>query len=211
VKCSRLKLGLVLVSLLAFVLATPPNLSAARHPSSKSATAKKVSTGKGKPKTAAKPAGKAKATGKTHGRPSAKESAGATAKGHSRKSAGSAKGSARSSSRRSAKGSTRAATKAESQRSRKTVYRQQQPEPERIREIQQALNEHGYPLEVSGAWDASTVDALKKFQTEQKIDNLSGKGKLDSMTLIALGLGPKREPPSGQTEAPRQTPEGKLP
>lgn len=210
-KCSRLKLGLVLVSLLAFVLATPPNLSAARHSSSKSVAAKKVATGKGKTKAAAKPAGKAKASGKAHGKPSAKQSAGATAKGHSKKSAGSAKGSVKGSSRRSGKGSTRAASKSESQRSRKTVYRQQQPDPERIREIQQALNEHGYPLEVSGAWDASTVDALKKFQTEQKIDNLSGKGKLDSMTLIALGLGPKREPPSGQTETSKQTPEGKLP
>ena len=55
------------------------------------------------------------------------------------------------------------------------------------------------------------MDALKKFQTAQKIDNLSGKGRLDSMTLIALGLGPKREPTSGLTEEPRQTPEGKLP
>jgi N-acetyl-anhydromuramyl-L-alanine amidase AmpD len=96
-----------------------------------------------------------------------------------------------------------------SKRSQPAVYRQQQPDPERIREIQQALSDHGYPLEVNGAWDASTVDALKKFQTEQKIENLSGKGKLDSMTLIALGLGPKRESPSGLTEAPKQIPEGK--
>lgn len=91
------------------------------------------------------------------------------------------------------------------------MYKQQQPEPERIRDIQKALSDHGYPLEVNGVWDASTVEALTKFQTDQNIDNLSGKGKLDSMTLIALGLGPKREPPSGQTEEPRQTPEGKLP
>ena len=62
-----------------------------------------------------------------------------------------------------------------------------------------------------GTWDASTVEALKRFQTEQRIENLSGKGKLDSMTLIALGLGPKREPPSGPTEEPRQAPEGKSP
>jgi hypothetical protein len=53
------------------------------------------------------------------------------------------------------------------------------------------------------------VEALKRFQTEQKIENLSGKGKLDSLTLIALGLGPKRETPSGRTEAPKQIPEGK--
>jgi N-acetyl-anhydromuramyl-L-alanine amidase AmpD len=95
------------------------------------------------------------------------------------------------------------ASKAQAKRSVKTVYKQQQPEPERIRAIQQALSDHGYPLEVNGAWDASTVEALKKFQTDQKIENLSGKGKLDSMTLIALGLGPKRESPSGPAGEPK--------
>ena len=55
------------------------------------------------------------------------------------------------------------------------------------------------------------MEALKKFQTDQKIENLSGKGKLDSMTLIALGLGPKRDVPSGLTQEPGQSPEGKLP
>lgn len=116
----------------------------------------------------------------------------------------------RSASKSSTKGSTRAASKSQAKRPQKTVYRQQQPEPERIRDIQQALSNRGYPLEVNGAWDASTVEALKKFQTDQKIENLSGKGKLDSMTLIALGLGPKRDQPSGLTEEPKPTPEGKL-
>jgi hypothetical protein len=209
VQFPRLKLGLVLVSLLSFVLFTPPYLSAARRTRSKSVAAKKVSQEQGKTKAVPKSAGKVKATGTAKGKPAAKAPARSSAKSISRKSAGSAKGTARSSSRSSAKGSTRAVSKAQAKRSVKTVYKQQQPEPERIRAIQQALSDHGYPLEVNGAWDASTVEALKKFQTDQKIENLSGKGKLDSMTLIALG--PKREPPSGPAGEPKQTPEGKLP
>jgi hypothetical protein len=37
------------------------------------------------------------------------------------------------------------------------------------------------------------VEVLKKFQDDNKIVNLTGRGKLDSLTLIALGLGPKQE------------------
>lgn|GEM_PF-2008055 len=228
----RLKLGLVLVSFLAFVFFYPSNLIAARHGASKSAVTHR--SGKelkeqGRTKAAAKSTAKGKAKSATH------ESAKGSAKSHSSKSAGaarSAKGSAKGSSKgslkrspkgsqrdepeartskRSSKGSSRTASRRGSKRSQPTVYRQQQPDPERIREIQQALNDHGYPLEVSGAWDAATVDALRKFQTDQNIENLSGKGKLDSLTLIALGLGPKREPPSGLAEPPKQTPEGKVP
>ncbi|MBI5282614.1 MAG: peptidoglycan-binding protein [Candidatus Solibacter usitatus] len=72
---------------------------------------------------------------------------------------------------------------------------QQQPDQQRVREIQQALSDKGYPLDVSGVWGPQSVDALKKFQEDQNINNLSGRGKLDSLTLIALGLGPRREPP----------------
>jgi hypothetical protein len=213
VQSPRLKLGLALVSLLVFVLLTPPNLSAAGHTGHKRVAAKKVSKETVKTKPAPKSTVNTKATGKARGVPPPKGTAGSSAKGNSKQSAGSAstKGSTKHASRRSARGSIRAASKADSKHSPKTVYKQQQPEPERIRDIQQALSDHGYPLDVSGAWDSSTVDALKKFQADQKIENLSGKGKLDSMTLIALGLGPKREPASGLNEEPRQTPEGKLP
>jgi hypothetical protein len=204
-------LGSILVSLPVFVLFTPPNLSAAGQSASKPVAASKLATGQGKTQTAPKSAGKASAAGTAKGKPAAKGLAASPAKSYSRQSAGSAKGSTKSTSQGSAKGPTRAGARTASKRPQKTVYRQQQPEPERIREIQQALTDHGYPLEVNGAWDASTVEALAKFQTEQKIENLSGKGKLDSMTLIALGLGPKREPPSGPAEEPKQTPEGKLP
>lgn len=67
---------------------------------------------------------------------------------------------------------------------------QQAPTPERYKEIQQALVSKGYLHgEPTGQWDADSADALKRFQTDQ---NLTPDGKLSSLSLIALGLGPKR-------------------
>jgi putative peptidoglycan binding protein len=83
------------------------------------------------------------------------------------------------------------------------VARQMTPTPERYKEIQQALVEKGYlKSEPKGVWDAQSSDALRQFQTDQK---LSPTGKLSSASLIALGLGPKTAggPVGG---APVQTP-----
>jgi peptidoglycan hydrolase-like protein with peptidoglycan-binding domain len=67
---------------------------------------------------------------------------------------------------------------------------QQVPSPERYKEIQQALASKGYLQgEATGEWGAESVDALKRFQTDQ---NLMPDGKISSLSLIALGLGPKR-------------------
>jgi peptidoglycan hydrolase-like protein with peptidoglycan-binding domain len=67
---------------------------------------------------------------------------------------------------------------------------QQQPTPERYKEIQQALADKGYfHGPVDGAWGADSTDALKQFQREQ---NLEEDGKIGSLSLIALGLGPRR-------------------
>ena len=67
---------------------------------------------------------------------------------------------------------------------------QQAPSPVRYREIQQALAGKGYLAgETNGSWGSESVEALKRFQREQ---NLNPTGKLDSVSLIALGLGPKR-------------------
>jgi peptidoglycan hydrolase-like protein with peptidoglycan-binding domain len=66
------------------------------------------------------------------------------------------------------------------------------PTPERYREIQQALIDKGYyGGEPSGVWGTDSALALKKFQKDQ---SLQADGKLDSLTLISLGLGPRREP-----------------
>lgn len=72
-------------------------------------------------------------------------------------------------------------------------YAPQQPSQERYKEIQQALATRGYfKTEPDGTWGPASVDALKRFQRDQ---NLVEDGKIGSLSLIALGLGPKREPP----------------
>jgi len=78
---------------------------------------------------------------------------------------------------------------------------QRVPTPERYKEIQQALASKGYlePNAPTGEWNPSSVSALKKFQEDQ---NLEPSGKIDSLSLIALGLGPKHEPqPSPPAES----------
>lgn len=70
--------------------------------------------------------------------------------------------------------------------------RQSAPSAQRYMEIQQALAASGhYTGPVNGTWDDNCVAALRAFQAEQ---NLNPDGKLGALSLIALGLGPKREP-----------------
>ena len=78
--------------------------------------------------------------------------------------------------------------------------RQTQPTSDRYREIQEALIAKGF-LEgpATGQWDEKTVEAFKQFERSQ---NLTDDGKLDSLALIALGLGPKRPESPTQTELP---------
>jgi murein L,D-transpeptidase YcbB/YkuD len=67
---------------------------------------------------------------------------------------------------------------------------QQAPSQERYMEIQRALASKGYlKSEPNGEWGPDSVDALKRFQTDQ---SLTPDGKIGSLSLIALGLGPKR-------------------
>ncbi len=99
---------------------------------------------------------------------------------------------------KSAKG---AATKSKSKRPVAVVHHPQQPSPDRIKEIQQALASKGYfNSEPDGNWGPSSIDALKRFQHDQ---NLQEDGKIGSLSLIALGLGPKRETP---IESEQKTP-----
>jgi peptidoglycan hydrolase-like protein with peptidoglycan-binding domain len=65
------------------------------------------------------------------------------------------------------------------------------PTPERYKEIQDALAKKGYLRgEATGAWDQESADALRRFQQDQ---NLQPSGKLNSLSIIALGLGPKHD------------------
>jgi peptidoglycan hydrolase-like protein with peptidoglycan-binding domain len=76
---------------------------------------------------------------------------------------------------------------------------QQQPTTDRYREIQQALSEKGYFAgQPDGNWGPESMDALKRFQRDQ---NLTEDGKLGSLSLIALGLGPKRSLPGDSVVA----------
>jgi len=70
--------------------------------------------------------------------------------------------------------------------------RQMSPAPERYKEIQEALVAKGYlsSEDANGAWNTASTEALKRFQSEQ---NIESNGKINSLSLIALGLGPKRD------------------
>ncbi len=83
------------------------------------------------------------------------------------------------------------------------------PTPDRYKEIQQALADKGYYQgTVSGAWGPESADALKRFQKDQ---NLTDTGKLDSLSLIALGLGPKRNLSSRSTTESRPRDDNRRP
>lgn len=79
--------------------------------------------------------------------------------------------------------------------------RQLQPTSDRYKEIQTALASKGYlPADqVTGSWNQNSTDALKQFQTTQ---NLDASGKINSLSLIALGLGPKHESAPVQVSQP---------
>ena len=78
---------------------------------------------------------------------------------------------------------------------------QMAPTKERYKQIQEALASKGYlaPAETTGQWTNASINALKRFQANQ---NLEANGKINSLSLIALGLGPKHEKPASRTQAP---------
>ena len=81
------------------------------------------------------------------------------------------------------------------------------PDAERLREIQQALADKGYfKGEVNGTWNADSVDALKRFQEAK---NINADGKINALSLIGLGLGPKHD--SSVAAAPAAPPQQNIP
>jgi peptidoglycan hydrolase-like protein with peptidoglycan-binding domain len=93
----------------------------------------------------------------------------------------------------------RPATRRKVARVRTPSY-QTHPDPERYKEIQQALADKGYfKGDVNGQWDDDSVSAMKQFQADQKLPD---DGKISAPTLIGLGLGPKHEaaPPAQPTQ-----------
>lgn len=74
---------------------------------------------------------------------------------------------------------------------RRRALAQTAPTPERYQQIQQALLAKGYgPQTPTGVWSPDWASALKRYQQDQKLEPT---GKLNSLSLITLGLGPKRE------------------
>jgi hypothetical protein len=63
------------------------------------------------------------------------------------------------------------------------------PTPDRYKQIQEALATKGYlKSEPNGVWDANSMDAMKRYQADEKQEP---SGKLTAASLIGLGLGPK--------------------
>jgi hypothetical protein len=116
-----------------------------------------------------------------------------------------AKKSAKKSTKSTTKSSKSSSKKSSGKNTRATTWRNRQmaPTPERYRQIQEALAAKGYlrPEDATGVWTPASADALKRFQMEQKIES---NGKINSLSLIALGLGPKRETPPDKPSPPVQ-------
>jgi peptidoglycan hydrolase-like protein with peptidoglycan-binding domain len=95
-----------------------------------------------------------------------------------------------SSAQTTAKKKAKSSSSSHSGKSTKSSRRQRgqkAPTPQRVSEIQQALAKNGvYAGAPNGKWDASTIEAMKKFQGAH---GLNPSGKLDAKTLQQLGLG----------------------
>jgi peptidoglycan hydrolase-like protein with peptidoglycan-binding domain len=113
----------------------------------------------------------------------AKKSTSRKSAGVSQKKRSSTRSTAASSKKSPKKGATRAST-------RSWRNTQQTPTRERYAEIQQALAGKGFfRAEPNGSWGPESTQALRDFQ---RANNLKETGKIDSLSLFALGLGPKR-------------------
>jgi hypothetical protein len=79
------------------------------------------------------------------------------------------------------------------------------PTAERYKQIQDALAAKGYlpSDQATGQWNDASADALKRFQAAQNIEST---GRINSLSLIALGLGPKRDSSSAAAIAPQAPP-----
>ncbi len=60
--------------------------------------------------------------------------------------------------------------------------------PDQARLVQRALSAHGYPVELTGVYDARTRAAVTGFQRSQGIE---ATGEMDAATARGLGLHPR--------------------
>jgi peptidoglycan hydrolase-like protein with peptidoglycan-binding domain len=93
--------------------------------------------------------------------------------------------------------------KSSSKRKSRREKGQAAPTPDRIGEIQAALaKNNSYDGVPTGKWDASTAEALGKYQAAH---GLSPTGKLDALTLEKLGLGSETAGVATPTPPPNAT------
>jgi len=110
----------------------------------------------------------------------------------------------KSATKTSAKSSSR-----KGKRSRKVSWRkrgQQKIDPQRARDIQEALiREHYMEGEPTGVWDATSQKAMERYQAD---NGWQSKSIPDSRALIKLGLGPDHQhllnPESAMTTQPAE-------
>ena len=103
--------------------------------------------------------------------------------------AGKAQKTATSTTRTPAKTGTRTTAARRYYGRRSYTAQQMSPSADRYREIQEALAAKGYlKTPPNGVWDKDSMDAMQRFQQDQKLDPT---GKLTARSLSALGLGPK--------------------
>jgi hypothetical protein len=94
------------------------------------------------------------------------------------------------------KSTTTSKTSHKSKKSKKTTAKsrrrgQKQIDPQRAREIQQALiREHYLNGKASGVWDQASQKAMERYQAD---NGWQSKKVPDSRALIKLGLGPDHE------------------
>jgi len=148
---------------------------------------------------------KTNATQKKTGAATAHKSAPAKSSAGTRTTAAGARKTASTAKSSTTKSSTaRKGAKTAAARKPATTWRNRQltPTPDRYREIQSALVARGYlnSEAATGVWNENSIEAMKKFQAEQ---NLDPNGKINSLSLIALGLGPKHDTPSKPAENPQ--------
>ncbi len=118
-----------------------------------------------------------------------------------KKSASSSGGDARTTSKSTSSKSGKSAGKKSSRT--KKVKGQAAPTSDRINEIQAALiKKDALTGEPTGKWDDATVEAMKKFQTD---NHLNPTGKIDAPTLQKLGLGSETAGVAAPTPPPNST------
>ena len=129
-------------------------------------------------------------------KPVSKSKAKSTGKGKASAKASAKKPAATAAARKPASKTATTKTAASKKRGKKAPVqswraRQQAPTPDRYKQIQEALAAKGYlKAEPSGVWNGASTEALRRFQADQKLEP---SGKLNSLSLIALGLGPRRD------------------